>query len=334
MKSDPSCHHFDAVNHASLPVESDPFPVAGDLAQHIEMYVLDRRVSGWSDATEACNRFWLRRLCTNINGSVATISNLMVQRFLSRLRERGLSESTVHQAYRVLKAFLGWMAAQGAISENPMRFMHMKTPATLPIVPAVETVVTVLKGITRETFEGSRNYAMVLLMVDTALRIGELLRLKIQDCNLRDATLIVRRGKGAKDRMVFISPTTVSAIMEYLARRSEPTVMDFVLVDTRNRPLTRRNAAQILHRLSRRVGLPRDQWLHPHGLRHFAATCWLRHGVGLDQVRRLLGHSTIQMTLRYSALVPADLRDAHRAAAVVERLGLGIPRVRSGHKSR
>ena len=95
---------------------------------------------------------------------------------------------------------------------------------------------------------------------------------------------------------------------------------DFLFADARNQPLKTRNVTQILHRLSRRAGLAVDRRLHPHALRHFAATSWLRHGVGLDQVRRLLGHSTIQMTLRYSSLVAADLQQAHRSASVVERL--------------
>jgi site-specific recombinase XerD len=57
-------------------------------------------------------------------------------------------------------------------------------------------------------------------------------------------------------------------------------------------------------------------------LRHFAATSWLRHGMGLDEVRRLLGHESLTTTLRYSSLVGADLQAAHRRAGAIERLRL------------
>jgi site-specific recombinase XerD len=77
---------------------------------------------------------------------------------------------------------------------------------------------------------------------------------------------------------------------------------------------------QILHRLSTKANLPANRRLHPHALRHFAATSWLRGGAGLDEVRRLLGHESLATTLRYSSLVGADLPRAHRRAGAIERL--------------
>lgn len=97
---------------------------------------------------------------------------------------------------------------------------------------------------------------------------------------------------------------------------------DFLFVDQRNRVLKQRHLLQILHRLSRRVGLPAHRKIHPHALRHFAATSWLRNGVGLDEVRRLLGHESLNTTLRYSSLVARDLQQAHKKAAAIERMGL------------
>jgi site-specific recombinase XerD len=78
----------------------------------------------------------------------------------------------------------------------------------------------------------------------------------------------------------------------------------------------------ILHRLSAKAGLPPHRRLHPHALRHFAATSWLRGGAGLDEVRRLLGHESLNTTLRYSSLVGADLQRAHKKAGAIERLRL------------
>ena len=71
-----------------------------------------------------------------------------------------------------------------------------------------------------------------------------------------------------------------------------------------------------------RAGSAPWRGLHPHALRHFAATSWLRNGVGLDQVRRLLGHASLNTTLRYSNLVAADLQQAHKEASAIERIGV------------
>ena len=140
------------------------------------------------------------------------------------------------------------------------------------------------------------------------------MNLLIEQWNPSQRSLFVRGGKGRKDRVVFISPTTVRAIREYLGGRQLTASEDYLFVDSRNRPLKQRHLVQILHRLSQRAGLPPNRRLHPHSLRHFAATSWLRNGVGLDEVRRLLGHESLNTTLRYSSLVSADLQQAHKRA--------------------
>jgi site-specific recombinase XerD len=119
---------------------------------------------------------------------------------------------------------------------------------------------------------------------------------------------------------VFISPVTAEAIRRHLAMRPDVDPAEWLFVDAQGRPLTPRHLVQILHRLSARAGLPPDRRLHPHALRHFAATSWLRNGMGLDQVRRLLGHSTLSTTIRYSSLIAADLERAHQKAAAIERV--------------
>jgi site-specific recombinase XerD len=79
----------------------------------------------------------------------------------------------------------------------------------------------------------------------------------------------------------------------------------FLFCDRERRPLKGRHLVQILHRLSKKAGLVANRRLHPHALRHFAATSWLRGGAGLDEVRRQLGHESLNTTLRYSSPVGA-----------------------------
>ncbi len=93
-------------------------------------------------------------------------------------------------------------------------------------------------------------------------------------------------------------------------------------MDRRGRPLKPRHLVQILQRLNAKAGLPAHRPLHPHALRHLAATLWLHNGAGLDEVRRLLGHESPATTLRYSNLVGVDLQRAHHKAGAIERLRL------------
>jgi site-specific recombinase XerD len=169
---------------------------------------------------------------------------------------------------------------------------------------------------------GRRNRALILVMADAGLRASEVLRLLVEDWTPAQRSLFVRSGQGQKDRVVFVSPTTARALKEYLGTRRVLAPEDFLFLDSQSRPLKRRHLIQFLHRLSERAGLPAHRRLHPHVLRHFAATSWLRNGVGLDKVRRLLGHESLNTTLRYSPLVSADLQQAHRKAGAIERMRL------------
>jgi site-specific recombinase XerD len=132
----------------------------------------------------------------------------------------------------------------------------------------------------------------------------------------------VRAGKGRKDRVAFVGPTTARMLKRWLARHPAPVPEAFLFVDRHTRPVHPRHLITIFHRLSRKADLPDHRRVHPHALRHYAATSWLRGGAGLDEVRRLLGHESLDTTLRYSRLVGADLARAHRAAGAIERLGL------------
>jgi site-specific recombinase XerD len=104
------------------------------------------------------------------------------------------------------------------------------------------------------------------------------LHLLIEDWRPADRGVFVRGGKGRKDRVSFIGPTTIRSLKAWLAHHPLPSPESFLFVDRRGRSLKRRHLVQILHRLSTKAGLPARRRLHPHALRHFAATSWLRGG--------------------------------------------------------
>ena len=198
----------------------------------------------------------------------------------------------------------------------------MRTPKTLPDVPTEDELRAVL-AVCRETLEGARNRTLLLVLADSGLRANEVLHLLVEDWRPADRGLFVRAGKGRKDRVAFVGPTTARGLKAWLARHPASSSSEaFLFCDRTGRQLKYRHLVQVFHRLSAKAGLPANRRLHPHALRHFAATSWLRGGAGLDEVRRLLGHESLTTTLRYSSLVGADLRRAHRQAGAIERMRL------------
>ncbi|HXF81633.1 MAG TPA: tyrosine-type recombinase/integrase [bacterium] len=279
--------------------------------------MLTKRVAGCTEATLRSYTLWLHRLLAD----VPEPTPLGVHGFFARLQARGLSPRRQHQAYRTLKTFFRWCVEARALQENPLRGFTMRTPKTLPDVPTEDELRAVLVAC-REDFHGVRNRALLLVLADSGLRASEVLHLLVEGWRPTDRGLFVRAGKGRKDRVAFIGPTTTRALKTWLARHPTPSPEAFLFIDRQGRPLKYRHLVQILHRVSAKAGLPDHRRLHPHALRHFAATSWLRSGAGLDEVRRLLGHESLTTTLRYSSLVGADLQRAHRKAGAIERLRL------------
>ncbi len=292
-------------------------PPSKSLAELTDAFVVSRKVSGVSRDTEVSYSHWLKRLAKEVDRP----DSLTVQRFLSSLRERGLSASSVHKAFSVVRTFFRWCVATGAIKEDPLRAFSMKTPRTLPKVPSDKEVVAALEHAGTGVI-GLRNRALILAMADAGLRASEIIRLRVEHADLAARSIVIRSGKGSKDRTTFFGLPTAHALRRYLAARQLVSQDDFVFVNDDGSPMNRRHLVQILHRISERADIPDNRRLHPHALRHFAATSWLRSGMGVEAVRRLLGHSSLDVTTRYSNLVSADLREEHRRAAAIERIGL------------
>ena len=291
------------------------------LRDAIEMFHLSRR-SNCTQATMRLREANLGRFARAVGPDtpLADVSTVTIERYLVGLLQN-MRPISMDQHDRDLRAFFRWAEDTGLVVSSPMRGIpRPRIPQPLPDVPTEDELLAVLASCPA-TFEGVRNRAMTLMMADAASRASELVHARVRDWDPAELSIFIRLGKGRKDRKTFVSPTTAEAIRQHLAMRPSAGEADPLFADAQGRSLTRRHLVQILHRLSARAGLPRNRRLHPHALRHFAATSWLRNGMGLDHVRRLLGHTSIMMTLRYSSLVAADLQRAHREAAAIERLG-------------
>ena len=288
---------------------------AHPLQAAVASFLLTKRVSDCAGSTLCIYERWIGQCLA----AAPAAAPLEVHRFFVGLQ--ALSDSSRHQAYRSLKTFFRWCVETGVLAETPLRGFTMRTPRTLPDAPTDDELRALLRACPA-TLEGVRNHTLILVLADSGLRASELLHLVIEDWRPLDRGLFVRAGKGRKDRVAFVGPTTARMLKRWLAHHPAPAPEAFVFVDRRGRPLHRRHLVQIFHRLSRKAGLPTHRRLHPHALRHYAATSWLRGGAGLDEVRRLLGHESLDTTLRYSRLVGADLARAHRLAGGIERLGL------------
>jgi site-specific recombinase XerD len=164
-----------------------------------------------------------------------------------------------------------------------------------------------------------RDYAILETLFATGLRVAELVGLNRDRINTSTREFVVR-GKGSKDRVVFLSQRAAHALENYFKKRSDSFVPVFLNHRHRAEPsdkrgeglrLTPRSMERIVQKYARRAGLVEK--ITPHTLRHTFATDLLMNGADLRSVQELLGHSNIATTQVYTHITNRQLREVHEA---------------------
>jgi site-specific recombinase XerD len=160
---------------------------------------------------------------------------------------------------------------------------------------------------------------MILILLDTGLRLSEISNIKLRDIDLDRETIRVM-GKGAQERLVRIGKTTQKALMRYILVRTDD--YEELWISQEHKPMTIAGIQIILRRLCNRAEIT-DAKRGPHSFRHTAATACLRNGMPETYVQTLLGHRDLRMTRRYTRTINSDdVIKAHISASPVDRMGL------------
>ena len=236
--------------------------------------------------------------------------------------EGGLAPLTIHGYVRALRSFSTWLCEEGHTDENIFDGIKPpKVPQTL-IDPLTEDEIRkLLLAVQRDTAEGQRNYAMILMFLDAGVRLSELINLKMEDVNFGVGQFKVF-GKGAKERLVPLGQTAKRALIRYLEQaRPEPVnpAESRVFLTVSGLPISKDSVAKIIQRLARRTGITR---LHAHLFRHTFAVRYLINGGDVFTLQKILGHASLDMTRKYVTLANTDVKEKHILYSPVDHLGL------------
>ena len=243
----------------------------------------------------------------------------------SRRQERGLSSHTVNCYLRSIRAFWSWLIAEEIITNN--LFLKVKLPRPVrKVIPVFSEnqIVQLLSVIDTSTSVGYRNQAIVLTLLDTALRVSELIDVRMDDLWLDEGLLKVM-GKGGKERHIPIGAEVQRILWRYInsyrARPRNPN-SDFLFLTSDGRKLTKGRIEIMMSGYGKKAGI-RGVRVSPHTLRHTAAVGFLRNGGDVFSLQRLLGHASLGMTRHYCELADVDVKRAHSTASPVDNLLLG-----------
>jgi site-specific recombinase XerD len=232
--------------------------------------------------------------------------------------KRQVTSTTVNGYFRALRTFFNWLEREELVIENP--FKNLKPPkidkkVIQALSPAeIDRLFKLCSG--KSTLD-VRNKAILSVFLDTGLRISELANLTIDDVNVDNASLLIRHGKGGKQRVVRIGVKAQKALWKYITLYRK---------GNSNRLFQNRSGESMgvlgIKILIKRLGDRAKVKVHPHKLRHTFAISFLRAGGDVFSLQYLLGHSTLQMTQRYlQSLNANDAANAHKKFSPLDNLG-------------
>ena len=233
--------------------------------------------------------------------------------------ERGKNLTVMTQNYHLiaLRGFLKYLAKRKIKSLDPVLVELPRTHRAQVTFLYVDEINRIVEQIPLDTEDGLRDKAIFELLFSTGLRVSELVSLNRENVNLSRREFMVR-GKGQKDRPVFISQAAADAVQDYLDERKDSLPALF-LNNSRNQPavgtrgdyrrLTPRSIERIINKYVRMAGITKH--VTPHTLRHSFATDLLTNGADLRSVQSLLGHSNISTTQIYTHVTDPHLREIH-----------------------
>ena len=240
--------------------------------------------------------------------------------YLCELRARDISSETVHRTYGGLRCFFKFLLREGTLRHNPMELVEKPKRERHLIQPlSAEQILALLDQLDTESFLGRRNRVAMLLMLDSGLRLSEVLTLRLLNVDMETGSALVM-GKGRKERRVPFANTTRQALETYLTlRRKIPVPSDLLIITSKGRGLTSRHLQIMIQRMGKKAGIEGVR-VSPHTLRHTCATQYIRNGGDPFSLQAILGHSTLEMVRNYVNLASRDVYEQHRKFSPMDRL--------------
>ncbi len=297
--------------------ELERFPNRPSLTDSYEMHMRLRGLRPDSIRTfQFSVRHWNKWAAETDGPPLEAATRDDIRRWVDYQVQTGAAVSSISTRVGMVKVFLRWLLDEGEITEDPTQ--RIETPrGDEPVADLVtpDEMRATMKALTKA--KAYRDLALVSLLYDTGMRVGELVAAVRQDIDWRAGTLTIRaeNAKGRRPRVVALSPECLTHLDRYMRHRRDN--WDRLLVGKRG-PMTTGGVYTVVRGLFEWTG----KKVGPHDLRHTNSSELALNGASEADRMTLLGHKSPQMARRYSRQVAAELAiEAHRQASPLARLG-------------
>ena len=233
--------------------------------------------------------------------------------------DSGDTLSTLTQSYHLiaLRSFLAYCSKRDIETLTPEKIELPKVKRKQVSFLSSEETELIIGSVETKNAIGLRDKAILELLFSSGLRVSELCNLNRDHLNLNRGEFMVR-GKGQKDRPVYVSPEATEWLAAYLKARTDTAKPLFIRysgmkaaeADGESLRLTPRSVQRLVSHYAKLAGITKK--VSPHTLRHSFATDLLMNGADLRSVQSLLGHSNIATTQIYTHVTDQHLKEVHR----------------------
>ena len=278
----------------------------------VRIYLAVKKTEGLSDATLKVKYYRLKAFFESVNRPVGMISANDIRSFLFRYQDgRKIANNTLDGFRITLCSFFRWAAAEGYVQKDPstqlkpIRFEKKQRNS----LTQMELEYIRMACLTK------REIAMVEFYYSTGCRVSEMSNVKISDVNFA-AKEVVLIGKGKKYRTSYLNAKAEVTLKEYLNERHDNCPYLFCTERRPYRKMTKAALEKNVRVICARIGNKLVKHVTPHVFRHTTATHAVANGMPVNEVQKLLGHSTIATTMVYVETSMANIKLSHARAIV------------------
>lgn len=273
--------------------------------EYLKLFLDAKKIEGCSERTLKYYQVTIEHLLSNIQTPIRKITTDELRGYLVDYQKiNNCSKVTVDNVRRNISSFFSWLEEEDFILKSPMRRIHkIKTKTVVKEIISDESIERL-----RDGCHEIRDLAMIDLLYSTGIRVGELVKLNIQDIDFEQRECVVF-GKGDKERKVYFDAKAKIHLKKYLEERVDNNPALFVTLDA---PFDRLKISGVeirLRKLGRSLSLDR---IHPHKFRRTMATRAIDKGMPIEQVQKILGHSQIDTTMQYAIVNQKNVKSSHQ----------------------
>jgi site-specific recombinase XerD len=236
----------------------------------------------------------VRDMYNYLNKPLRTISIEDVKTYLITKQQSGLSSQTI----ALYANAINFLYTEIYNSDDFEKIRHPKRSKKLPVVLSRSELRTLFAQT-----QNIKHQVLMELAYAAGLRVSEVVRVRVQDIDISELTLVVRQGKGSKDRLTVISNNLVPKLRSLMAEKE---AHDYIFISERGGHVTEATAQKVLYACLKKSGITKPASFH--SLRHSFATHLLENGTDVRYVQELLGHQNIRTTQIYTKVTNPSIK--------------------------